>query len=659
MKRTITRLTSAAALVTLMAAAPALAVETPPAAAKMAGIGELIKLLREKGVISEDEAGTLERRIAGEEKKQPEVPEAAVTADAGAAEQEKLTFGEASDLIGAMNDQGIISTEESLALKERLYEIRKEAKGKLDSPVPVVERKETADIFAGTAIEYRRSTKSEEEVAGMVVAARNIGLVSREESSSLMARYRAKTATDQLTGAMIDEVNRGVGESIDLRVAEEMTKVDKLGDKFAKLPEWLNRFKFSGDIRLRYQGDYFAKGNVKTGIAVTSLDVNGGGYRDAIDPRKPVDTSDNRQRLRIRARLGVLAKVNDSVDAEIKLATGNDKDPVSTNDTLGNSFNKHGFLLDLAYLKWKPMNGLTLWGGRLPSPWFSTDLVWDPDLNFEGVAASYSHQFTDSFGGFLTAGVFPIQELELSQRDKWLFGVQGGIEFRHGDDISAKVGVAYYKYDNMKGKANPTENGENNATKLTQAQKGNSVFDLNRNFAGLPTDPGYVPGLASEFKELNVTAAIDFGFWDPIHFVFIGDYVKNLGFDLNEARSLTMDNSIKKDDYGYQIGLAVGHPTVSNAGEWKSYLFYKWLGADAVYDAFTDSDFHLGGTNAKGWILGGDIGISKNFWLSAKWFTANQITNTEGGTINNITVSYPKPGPFDVDVFQFNVNGKF
>ncbi|MBT1076747.1 putative porin [Geobacter grbiciae] len=631
MKRTITRLTSAAALVTLMAAAPALAVETPPVAAKMAGIGELIKLLREKGVISEEEAGTLERRIAGEEKKQPEAPpEPVVTAEAGAAEQVKLTFAEASDLIGAMNDQGIISTEESLALKERLYEIRKEAKGKLDSPVPAVERKETADIFAGTAIEYRRSTKSEQEVAEMVAAARGIGLVSREESSSLMARYRAKAETDQLTGAMIDEVNRGVGESIDRRVTEEMTKVDKLGDKFAKLPEWLNRFKFSGDIRLRYQGDYFAKGNAGT-------------YNNPVKDEL-INTTVDRQRVRIRARLGINAKVNDEVEAVLKLATGNDRDPVSTNDTLGNNFNKHGFVLDLAYLQWKPTGGMALWGGRMPSPWFSTDLVWDPDLNFEGIAATYAGQFTDSFGGFLTAGIFPVQEIELSQRDKWLWGVQGGMEFRHGEDISAKLGVAYYSYENLKGKLSKID-GEQNASAITYAQKGNTFFDINRDLipgSSLPT------GLASNFKELNVTAAVDFGFWDPIHFVFMGDYVKNLGFDLDEAQKLTGDNLVKDDSTGYQVGLAVGHQTVTKPWEWKSYLFYKKLGADAVYDGFTDSDFHLGGTNAKGWILGGDVGILKNFWLSTKWLTANQITDTRA-----------KPGPFDVDVFQFNLNGKF
>ena len=60
-------------------------------------------------------------------------------------------------------------------------------------------------------------------------------------------------------------------------------------------------------------------------------------------------------------------------------------------------------------------------------------------------------------------------------------------------------------------------------------------------------------------------------------------------------------------------------------------------------DAFYESDFHLGGTNAKGWIVGGDVGVAKNVWLSAKWLTTNEISGP----------------PFAIDVFQFNINARF
>ena len=44
-------------------------------------------------------------------------------------------------------------------------------------------------------------------------------------------------------------------------------------------------------------------------------------------------------------------------------------------------------------------------------------------------------------------------------------------------------------------------------------------------------------------------------------------------------------------------------------------MLYRYLERDAVLDAFTDSDFHLGGTDAKGYQLGFDLGLSRGAWL--------------------------------------------
>ena len=86
--------------------------------------------------------------------------------------------------------------------------------------------------------------------------------------------------------------------------------------------------------------------------------------------------------------LGMGIKVADDWTAGLRLTTGNTTAPVSTNQTLGNSFNKYTVVFDQAYLKYDPYRWLSVSGGRIPNPWFSTDLVWDDDLNFEGVAAT-------------------------------------------------------------------------------------------------------------------------------------------------------------------------------------------------------------------------------------------------------------------------------
>jgi hypothetical protein len=147
---------------------------------------------------------------------------------------------------------------------------------------------------------------------------------------------------------------------------------------------------------------------------------------------------------------------------------------------------------------------------------------------------------------------------------------------------------------------------------------------------------------AAEFRELNLTGSLDFGFWDPLRVVLLADYVKNIGYKKSDVDALT-GADVKKEIEGYQFGITLGYPQTVKAGQWKASLFYKYLEADAVIDAFTDSDFHLGGTNAKGWIIGGDLGIARNVWLATRWYTANEISGP----------------PLTIDVFQFNLNARF
>ena len=64
---------------------------------------------------------------------------------------------------------------------------------------------------------------------------------------------------------------------------------------------------------------------------------------------------------------------------------------------------------------------------------------------------------------------------------------------------------------------------------------------------------------------------------------------------------------------------------------------------DAVLDAFTDSDFHLGGTDTKGYILGGSFGIDKNTWFTMRWLSADPIDGP----------------PLSIDVLQADLNARF
>lgn len=437
-----------------------------------------------------------------------------------------------------------------------------------------------------------------------------------------------------------------VPESVKQEIRDEIkqevlaqAKGERWGDP-GTLPDWVSRISVSGDVRLRMQRDLFSErnatpANVRAWYGIPANDFT--------------NSREDRDRLRVRARLGISAKLSDSVSGAIRLATGSSTtDPVSTNQTLGNTGNKYSFVVDQAYLKLDPWHWLTASGGRIPNPWFATDLVWDPDLAFEGGAAKATYRFDDQRSVFLTAGGFVIQDVapnantQNKAKDKWLLGLQAGVDLKSMSGSRARFGVALYDYKNVEGIPNTVAAPDAyDATAPQFRQKGNSVFVD-------PIDTG-VYKLAPKFRELAVTGQLDFAYMDPIRLILTGEYVRNIGFDAGEIRQriggATFIGNYNPQDKGYQVSAQVGIPKIDKAHDWNAYVGYKYLQADAVLDAFTDSDFHLGGTDAKGYFLGGNYGLDKNTWLSFKYMSADAIDGPPGGLA--------------IDVMQVDLNARF
>ena len=422
-------------------------------------------------------------------------------------------------------------------------------------------------------------------------------------------------------------VKREMREQIKNEVLAQ-ARSERWGDPGA-LPDWVDRFKFSGDIRLRFQEDMFQKDNTTpANLALFGIKMD--------------NSTENRQRLRVRARLNLGIKITDDWTAGLRLTTGDTTTPVSSNQTMGNTFNKYSVVFDRAYLKYDPYRWLSVSGGRIPNPWFSTDLVWYEDLNFEGLAATLKPQLSDHLTGFFTAGAFPIQEIQSSDtvlaKSKWLFGAQAGAEWVSEDMSKLKLGVSYYKYTNIAGQPNPIGSTAYSLTAPQYTQKGNSMF--NNNAVNNPTaNPN---ALAANFHELNLTGMYDWAAFDPMHVVFTGDFVKNIGFDRQEILQRT-GLDIKPRTMGYQAQVMLGVPEIKKDGEWQAYFGYRHLERDAVLDAFTNPDFHLGGTDTKGYFIGGNYGVNKNAWIGLRYMSADQIDGP----------------PLAIDVLLVDLNAKF
>ncbi|RJP81429.1 MAG: outer membrane receptor for ferric coprogen and ferric-rhodotorulic acid [Desulfobacteraceae bacterium] len=466
------------------------------------------------------------------------------------------------------------------------------------------------------------------------------GVISETEALQLKERSAEKEGGVQAGDTLVSPENRAIADQVAEKIGEQVT--DRVKDRiktemeasdqawldkiYVSVPEWTRRIRWNGDVRLRYEGNFYNPENAD--------------FLDPADPSRLMNSKTDRNRFRYRARLGLIAEVTNQVDAGFRLATGSTGNPISTNETVDDDFNKDSFLLDLAYLKIQPIPSLpetNLWGGRIPNPWFSTDLVWDSDLNFEGVAMNIDFYAAKWLRPFINGGWFPIQEEEW-YTDKYMSGGQAGLEIKPRMDLILTIGAAYYDYRHITGEVNdPLRPGETDWTAPGYMQKGNSLMDIDPDVGTIKT------ALAGEYTLINFTGKFDIALFHPVHIVLVGDYVENIGFDADKVAFRLGEASWPEETTGYIYGMEVGHPSVRNFSEWNVAFYYRHLEADAVLDAFTDSDFHLGGTNAEGWMLNTQIGLTKNLWLSVKWSTADEIVGA----------------PLAIDVMQVDLNAKF
>jgi hypothetical protein len=456
----------------------------------------------------------------------------------------------------------------------------------------------------------------------------------------------------------------------------EKAKTEKWGIPDA-LPKWVSKIKISGDMRLRSQNDFMASDNA-VGFYNDFRAINADGGVDQVRPENFfLNTSKDRHRFRERVRLAIDANVTDSITAGLRLATGNQPDPVSTNQTLGNTGQQYDFNLDRAYLKYDATDAdgfkwLTLMGGRTPNPWYvgggeftgGSELVWDTDLSFEGFAVTGRHslgslsnqpnKYDKTREVYATVGAFPLQETELSSSGKWLYGGQVGLDWGFQNQDVLRAGIAYYDYQNIQAKPNrnnpPTCNTNLPSTNFSLPQFmqfGNTLAGI-CNDTATNTSPSLF-GLASDYNIINANLSYDFARFAPYHLIVSGDYAKNVGFNSTKVNSLTVVNNLSEDGVvgdetnAWQVRFDFGWPKVDRDGQWNVFALYKYVQRDAVLDAYSDSDFHLGGTNAKGWVIGGNYGLMKNIWFTGRWLTTDVIS-----------------GPrYAIDTLQLDVNAKF
>jgi hypothetical protein len=450
-------------------------------------------------------------------------------------------------------------------------------------------------------------------------------------------------------------------------------------------PDWTNKFRPFGDLRVRQESTFFADGNDNTGAFPNFNAINTGSPFDTsgtqFSPQYNVDQ--DRDRTRIRARIGTEIMLGDGFNGGIRLATGDSSTPTSTNQSLGASggnFSKYAIWLDRAFLSYDagPGDGeeLVFMVGRFDNPFFSTEIHWDEDVGFDGLALRGKVRLNDCVSTFFTAGYFPVyntdfnfasnQPSKFESTDKWLAGAQIGIDWKITDDLSAKFGVAYYDFDSIEGELSDpfipltsSDAGNTDTTRPSFAQRGNTYMALrNIDNSTAANDFGnryqyQYYGLASEFRNLTITGRLDYDAWDPYRLSLTGEATKNLAFDSSGIAAKAVNNrgsgtsnqvgAFEGGDSAWFVNLVFGKPALDAFGDWQAGFGYRYVESDAVVDGFTDSDFGGGGTNLQGFTLGARFALSPAVRLGARWMSSDEIVGS----------------PLAVDTFEFDLNAKF
>jgi cell division protein FtsB len=345
--------------------------------------------------------------------------------------------------------------------------------------------------------------------------------------------------------------------------------------------DWASRISLKGDLRYRYEmiDDELAN----------SSDANNARYRD-----------------RIRARLGLDAKVTDTLSASFQLATGGD-DPRSSNQTLSGEFTRKSIGLDLAYFDWKFANWGTLTGGKMKYPFVrpGQSLFYDGDVNPEGLAMSFNRGIF-----FANAYDFWLEE-KSTAADSMIYGAQLGarlpiggsslmLAVNYNDLVKGQGYRPFYNCPVVAGVGTPPVVPGLNATQTIGCANGNTLSNGNQNTATLAYDFNIIE-LAAEWT--TTLGKLPFQLW------------------ANAAENQDPDDLNTAWGAGAVLGKA------SNSKTWEIGLAYQSIEKNALFGQWVDSDFGDGKTDAEGFFLKAGYAPIKNWTLNATYFVNERQTD--------------------------------
>lgn len=318
----------------------------------------------------------------------------------------------------------------------------------------------------------------------------------------------------------------------------------------AAIPAWVHGFSFKGDFR----------------------------YRNATIDQQFLDRR-NRDQLRVRASF--TAKVNDTVRAEVGLATSEGNDPRSSNVTLGRANSRKDISFNLAYVEWQALPSLKLLGGKMQFPWQRPggSAFFDGDLNPEGLAAAWQQ------GDFFASAFHYFLDERADASESTLQGGQFGWKPALGEG-RLTLATAYFDFHRVRGR-DPFHAGN---------PYGNTTTSIGCQ-GGVASCLAYDYDLIEAFAEYTHP-------WAGRPLALFADLITN-------------DAAGNGLDVAWSAGVTWGR--ASDPRQWEVGYTFQQVDKDAVFGQFVDSDVGAGNTDHRAHVFRAAYVVAKNWILNATY----------------------------------------
>ena len=359
------------------------------------------------------------------------------------------------------------------------------------------------------------------------------------------------------------------------------------------------------ELRAELVKDFVANtsaGKLSLGSTLTELKIAGDvriRYEDRVG-ELPSGDHQERDRFRYRFRTSLTGKLvnNWAFGVRLETATGSRSSNVTMGDDAG-PFAKNNDTVNIGqiYVTYTPTPEWTFTAGRMANPFVATSMVWDGDINPEGLAETYRHregnnEFFATLGQFLystsgTQNTFGGVPNAAGTKDLYMLGWQGGYKrYVEGTTTYFQVAPVVYNYYQSDQRRNPA--AFNAIFTPTNGAAINNLFVLD-----VPFEYNWV---AKNGVPLRAFADVA------------------VNFDGKARATKFGQPSLDGEDKAYHIGFQYGKASLK--GEWDVRVLYQSVGAFALDPNLVDSDLFDSRTNMKGFVVGANYALGAATQLS-------------------------------------------